>query len=262
MSTTDPATRRAAAAPALSAGVLVGIPLQAGFWWLFGLGIGDAARYPVGTLYLDASAVPPNTDPTLLWALFGGVIGGVIVGAALQNALARRLGLRMAMGLVTSVSLAAIALGVLLGAAWSWVRPTIVGSSDGEPWNAGSWIAWSSQYWVPAALLLIGSAILVGEFRARRAGAERTARTDAILHHGTRTDGVVTETHDTGIRIMNQPRVILTVRFSDLHGATRWVTKAQTIDWAALPRTGDAVIVHYDTASPSNEETILVSRAL
>ncbi|MFF1572717.1 hypothetical protein ACFVWR_08225 [Leifsonia sp. NPDC058292] len=259
MSTIDPASRRAGAS-SRGVGSIIGVVVLAGFWWLFGLGIGDAVRYPIGTLYLDASAVPPNTDPALLWALFCGVLGGAVVGAGLQNALARRVGLRMAMGIVTAVALAAIALGVLLGAARSWVKPDAIGSAGGEPWNAGSWLAWSSQYWVPAVLLLIGVAILLAEFRARRTRAERKARADEIVRHGTATDGVVTETHDTGIRINNQPRVLFTVRFTDHRGITRWVTKTQTIEWTDLPRVGDTVVVHYDTARPADEDSILVSR--
>lgn len=259
MSTIDPAMTRLQSRPGL-VGPVISLMFLAASWWLFGLGLGDAARYPVGALYLDAADVPPNDDPSLLWALFTGVIVGSIMGAGLQHALTRRIGVRMAMGTVTATGLAAVAIGILTGARWSWVRPETVGTlSDGTYWSIGAWVAWTSQFWAPAVLVMIAAAVLVGELQGARGRKQRRDRIDRALQHGVNAVGAVTDVQDTGVIIMNRPRVTLTVRFTDHLGVERWVTTTQTVPWTTLPRVGDAANVRFDPADPSNQETIIVS---
>jgi hypothetical protein len=244
MSTVDPAAtrRRAEAEPPRrrGAGGWVGLVLVAACWALFGFGLADALRYPLATSYLAPSDYPPNDLPAFLWALFVGVILGVIVGSAVKRG-------------ATIAAFVGMPVGMVFGAAESWVRPAEIGSTmQGEQWGAEAWIGWTSQYWLPGILLLVAVLIAVGGVRVRLARAEQAAGLQRQLANGMRTEAVVSEVTSTGVTVGNRAVVSFTVAFADPRRIERWVTKIAEFDPARLPRKDDPAVVWFDASNPDD----------
>lgn len=259
VSLVDPSTV-AARKPGVG-GVAIGLVLLAAFWILFGFGLGDATRFPLGQTYLPVEDYPANSTPTFLWAVLVGVFVGSTLGVFVQISLARRVSVQFAMGVVNAVGLLGTAVGFMLGARTSWVEPDRVGysSTQGEPWRPGAWIGWTSQYWGPALLAIIAAVIVVAVLRGNRRRIRRTATASDVVTHGRKTTGTVTEAHDSGVRIMNEPRIEFTVKFADHRGIDRWVTQTRTFDWAQMPRVGDEMTLWFDPQRPDDAESIVVA---
>ena len=294
MSTIDPAVERRRKALEDSqqepgGGAWTGLLLVGAAWALFGLGLADTIRYPMGLLYLTPDLYPPNVMPGLFWALFVGATVGLVLDLAFGAAMTSRFGLGAGFSLPPAVSLIGCAIGFWLGATLFWVaapEPGVfaaaasesgsspsgdfwVGSSEGftdatppgertGPWDAGAWIAWTARYWFPALLVLAGAVLAwIGRNQAR-AESRRRARAKAVIETGIKTRGVITELHDTGVEIMNQPRLRVVVKFTDHQGVDRWVTKTDNFDAVQLPRVGDPAVVWFDPVDPGDERSIPV----
>ncbi|WP_328911908.1 MULTISPECIES: hypothetical protein [unclassified Streptomyces] len=160
-------------------GLVIWLVVFCGLWTLFGYGLADAARYPVGTTYLLADLYPANSTPPLLWALFTGAFAGGAVGSLVHGPLERWAGVGAATTGQLAVALSGIALGVLLGADFFWVTAPDTGTyvnaagRSGASWGAGAWIGWSSRYWVPGALGLLAVVLAVVAVRAARTARRR-----------------------------------------------------------------------------------------
>ncbi|MEO3973239.1 DUF3592 domain-containing protein [Streptomyces sp. CAU 1734] len=261
MSTVDPAAERPRGAAAgrgrgpSRIGAAVGLPLFAGVWILFGLGLADMAVFPLGDLYLTDDTRPANDLPGLLWAVFLAVFITPLAGGAVRPGPA----------VLSAVAGLGAAAGFLFGAREFWVEPPApgvftdaAGTAAGE-WGAGAWIAWTARYWVPAVLVVLavlraGVSLRLARLRGRRAERIRT-----VIATGHRTRGVVTGAEETGIEIRNRPCVRFVVRFTDHAGVDRWVTKLADFDRTAPPRAGDPVTVWFDPADPGDERSIPVS---
>lgn len=285
MSTVDPAVERRRRALEESqqepgAGAWVGLLLVGAAWTLFGLGLADTIRYPMGLLYLTPDLYPANVVPGMFWAVFVGSTAGIVLDLGSGAAMMSRFGLGAGFTLPPAVSLIGCAVGFWVGAGLFWVaapEPGVfaavadgAGSSVGGdfftdatppgprsgPWDAAAWIAWTSRWWAAALLVLIGAGLAwIGRNQAR-AETRRRARTKVVIETGIRTRGVITELHDTGVEIMNQPRLRVVVRFTDHQGVDRWVTKTVNFDAVQLPRVGDPVVVWFDPADPGDESSI------
>jgi len=296
LSTVDPAVERRrkaleASPPTSGGGAGIGLLLVGAAWALFGLGLADTIRYPMGLLYLTPDLYPPNSVPGLFWALFVGATAGLVLDLAFGAAMTSRFGLGAGFSLPPAVSLIGCAIGFGLGAALFWIpapEPGVfaaasasvsspsgdfwVGSSEGftevtppgertGPWDAGAWVAWTSRYWAPALMVLIGAGLAWLGRNQASAESRRRARAKVVIETGIKTRGVITELHDTGVEIMNQPRLRVVVKFTDHQGVDRWVTKTDNFDPVQLPRVGDPAIVWFDPADPSDETSIPVGFA-
>lgn len=148
-----------------------------GLWTLFGYGLANAARCPVGTTYLLADLHPANSTPPLLWALFTGAFAGGAVGSLVHGPPERWAGVGAATAGQPAVALSGIALGVLLGADFFRVTAPNTGTyvnaagQSGASWGAGAWIGWSSRYRVPGAPGLL--AVVLAVVAVRAAGTAR-----------------------------------------------------------------------------------------
>jgi hypothetical protein len=74
----------------------------------------------------------------------------------------------------------------------------------------------------------------------------KQARAADLLAHGRRAPGHVTEIHDTGVTINNNPRVKVTVRAEPPGEPPFDVQKTFTASRVELPRVGDVCVVFYD----------------
>jgi hypothetical protein len=297
LSTVDPAVERRRkaeqerAGTSEGSGAWTGLLLVAASWALFGFGLGDVLQYPMGLTYLTPEMYPDNTVPGWLWALFVGAIAGLVLDIGYGAATTSRFGLAAGFSLPPAVSLIGCALGLWFGSALFWIKvpvpgafvtapdgrlgPAVVGgdfwigsegavAAPGErfgPWDAAAWIGWTAQYWVPALLLLAGVGLALVGARQARAETRRKVRIQAVMETGVKTRGVITELHDTGVEILNQPRLRVVVKFTDHQGVDRWVTKTDNFDAVQLPRVGDPAIVWFDPANPGDEASIPVGFA-
>lgn len=257
MSTVDPAAvrRERAARPQRWTGPAAGLVLSAVLWGLFGYALADVIRYPVATAYLPAELQPPNVTPGLLWLFFVTVFAGAIANIGLMGGLARRVGAGAANGIELGTSAIAVAAGFAVGAPARWVAPADPGF-DGD---VGARVAWTAQVWAPVALAAAGLLLVLSAVTAVRRRRKRQARARAVHTTGQRVEGVVTDVADTGVEVMDEPRLSVTVKFTDHHGVDRWVTRRTTFDRARLPRIGDAAVVWFDPANPGDERSIPVA---
>jgi hypothetical protein len=295
LSTVDPAVERRRKALEESrqepgGGAGFGLFLVFAAWALFGLGLADTIRYPMGLLYLTPDLYPANVVPGMFWAVFVGSIAGFVLDFGFAAAVTSRFGLGAGFSLPAAVTLIGCAVGFWLGASLFWVvapEPGVfaavadggassvggdfwAGSSEGftdatppgertGPWDAGAWIAWTARYWAPALLVLIGAGLAWFGRNQARAESRRRARAKAVIETGIKTRDLITELHDTGVEIMNQPRLRVVVKFTDHQGVDRWVTKTDNFDAVQLPRVGDPVVVWFDPADPGDESSIPIA---
>lgn len=239
--------------------------LIAGLWGLFAYSVAHVGEYPVGAGYVAPLAYPADATPPMFWGIFVGAFGATILSFLLTFAAAGSFGLAVVTWGEFAVSLAACALGLWRGAVDSWLPPVRAGGSLAAPsppsaqWDWTTWLGWHSQYWLPPLLLLAAALCALMALRAWRRRARYYRLLRQVLSEGTRTAGVVTETHDTGIEILNRPRIRFVVRFSDHDGVQRWVSKSAEFDPAQLPRAGDPALVWFLPQHAGDERRIAVS---
>ncbi|MFJ6571660.1 DUF3592 domain-containing protein [Streptomyces sp. NPDC091292] len=260
MSTVDPVAerrrkQRAARERGPGVGTFIGVVLCAGFWYVCGRGFADAAAYPVGTGYLPSELAPPNATPPLLWMLFVGLFGGLITGLSVRATLAERTGPLTKIALSSAMTHLPLAAGVLIGARSSWIPAP----DDRGSWGVGAWLSWTSQYWVPALLVLYVVLRITVSARVRRARTRRESRAREVMATGTRTQGVVTDVTETGAEIRHRPHIRIVVKFTDHEGVTRWVTKSGTVPRPRIPRQGTPATVWFDRSTPSDESAIPIA---
>ncbi|QWF17636.1 hypothetical protein [Lysobacter capsici] len=239
--------------------------IVAALWGLFAYSVAHVAQYPVGDGYVVPLAYAADATPPMFWGIFVGAFGAFILGFLLSFVLAELYGLAATTWGSFALTQVAWALGLWRGAADSWLPPVPVGASLAAPsppsaqWDWLTWLGWHSQHWLP--LLLVAAALACAMFalRAYRKRVRYFLRLRRIVSEGARTAGVVTETHDTGVEILNQPRIRYVVKFSDHQGVERWVTKTSQFDAMQLPRAGDAAVVWFYPEHAGDESRIAVA---
>ncbi|ALN89488.1 MULTISPECIES: hypothetical protein [Lysobacter] len=239
------------------------VAVCAGLWGLMAYGITDAMNYGLTSSYLVPAQQPPSDTPPLLWMLFVGAFGGMILSFFVNAALDSVFGLWAGTQATFAANLTGMALGFWRGAVDRWQPPQRVGFTDPldgavQPWDAMTWAGWTSQYWMPTLLLLIAAALAASAMRAYRKHALRERRAREALTQGVRVPGTITELHDTGVEIYNQPRIRFVVKFTDHLGTERWVTKTGLFDPLAVPRVGDAAHVWFIADAPGEQDRIAV----
>lgn len=158
---------------------------------------------------------------------------------------------------------AGLTIGIWVGCR-AWTAPDQVGMEidptfgEDEPWGAGAWIFYASQWWLPALFAVIAVAFFLLGIAGRRRGAARRELVRTLLGTGRRTQGVVTE---SALPSGESARVIFTlvVKFTDLLGTDRWVKRVVKYRTAAVPPVGAPITVLYDPAAPGDESRIFLA---
>lgn len=273
MSTVDPAAVRRqemldqvrGARPRLSGLFWLFVLSIVTLWALFAYSVAQVADYPVGAAYAVPLPYPADAIPPMFWGIFVGAFGAAILSFILIFALAGSFGPAAATWGGFALALSGCALGLWRGAADAWLPPIRAGESltaaspPGAQWDWLTWLGWHSQTWVPVSLALAAALCAMLSRRAWRRRVRYYRRLRRIVSEGTRTAGVVTETHDTGTEILNQPRIRFVVKFSDHLGVERWVTKSDEFDPAQLPRAGDTATVWFYPEHAGDESQIAVA---
>ncbi|MGX5697627.1 hypothetical protein ACWKWP_15620 [Agromyces soli] len=156
----------------------------------------------------------------------------------------------------------------LVGGLWfgclSWTAPDEVGTAvdptlgEDEPWDAGAWIFYTAQWWLPIGFTVLALAAFTAGMLGRRARTARGELLDRLLISGRRAEGVVTEsTTPSGEASWNI--FSLTVKFTDLTATDRWVTRAVKYRSAEVPPVGAPMTVLYDPSAPGDESRIFLA---
>ncbi len=121
-----------------------------------------------------------------------------------------------------------------------------------ETWGIGTWIWYTSVWWLPGLLTVVTALALVAGGATRVGRGNRRARLTDVMANGRRTTGEVTAI--SGGTTPDASRTLLrwTFAFVDLHGVRRWVERTEGFTHGAAPVLGGTVTVLYDPARPGD----------
>lgn len=145
-----------------------------------------------------------------------------------------------------------------------WTAPDAVGIAvdptfgQNENWDAGAWIMYAAQWWLPGIFALLTLLTLLG-----RLGAQKRRRLDHELAAHLLANGVQVEAEvtDVPLREPNASRMMaeITVRFEDADGTSRWVKAIVVAPTKQFPTTGSRRPLLFDPADAGNVRRILFS---
>ena len=146
-----------------------------------------------------------------------------------------------------------------------WPAPDRVGTAvdptfgQDEPWGIGTWIWYTSVWWLPGLLTVVTVLALVAGGATRVGRGNRRARLADVLANGRRTTGEVTAV--SGGTTPDASRTLLrwTCSFVDLHGVRRWIERTEGFAHGTAPVLGGTVTVLYDPARPGDRKRIFTT---
>jgi hypothetical protein len=127
-------------------------------------------------------------------------------------------------------------------------------------WGVGAWIVYHAWWWGPTLATLLLPAVIVGRIAGRARRRRREALIAGLLVAGRRTPGEVTAAPSPPSEAADRYFGSWTVKFTDLYGQNRWVTRSSAFSVATPPRVGDTVTVLYDPNAPGDTTRILLAR--
>ncbi len=278
MSTVDPiAARRAkrlrrAGRPGVLAGAVVAGIAQLGAGVCFGLAIGNL----VEMLRSDVTnSIFADQDPmadgflglaTLPVMFIVGTFGLIVLAATTRYLVDLYRGGEKQPVLQTPATLWAIAAGVTLSTR-SWNDPLAVGTKvdpvfhEDKSWSTFGWVMYRADIWLPALAVAIAVLTTLYAVKHNRRLRTQIADRNRLLTAGRQVPGQITNVavrtsqNDQGQRSVVGAEVV--VKFTDLQGTERWVTR-QARDRSAVP-TADAAVVLFDPQRPDADDLIFVS---
>ncbi|WP_405058704.1 hypothetical protein OG474_39075 [Kribbella sp. NBC_01505] len=164
------------------------------------------------------------------------------------------------------VALWAAAAGLFLGGL-TWSAPLTVGTrtdpvfQHDKPWGAGSWLMYRADIWLPAIGIVIAVAGTLYAIKYNRRLRLQLATRKRLLTEGRKVTGEITNVavrtsqNDQGNRSVVGAEVI--VKFTDLQGTDRWVTR-QAQGRSAIPTVETAVVL-FDPLHPEVDDSIFVT---
>ena len=263
--------RRWEGRPALLALIVVAVIVAVGCAVALGIMIGatveDIRHSIIDSVFDERESEPmfwgPAT-PAILWIL--GTFG--LLGSAATASWsidAYRGGERAPVVLVPALS--AVVVAVVAIDATGWLEPLRVGTRvdpvfhHDVPWNAGSWVAYTADVWLPVLLILaVAGGIVVVTLHNRRLLEQRRLRT-RLLREGRRVPGRIvgmaarTATNDVGQRSVVGATV--DVRYTDAAGVGHRLSRS--IRRRDVLAGGLAVEVLFDPARPGDDEAVFLA---
>lgn len=168
---------------------------------------------------------------------------------------------------VLAPALFAVVTTVVVADAATWLEPLRVGtrvdpeSHHDVPWNAGSWVAYTADVWLPALLIVVAVlGIAIVAVHNRRLREQRMLRT-RLLRDGSRVFGTIlrvaprTATNDVGQRSIVGATV--EVRFTDADGADHRLSRSTSR--RDLVAGSNLVEVLYDPQHPGDERNVFLA---
>ncbi|MFB6722988.1 hypothetical protein ACFCV3_22610 [Kribbella sp. NPDC056345] len=278
MSTVDPiAERRAkrlrrAGLPRVLAGAVVAGIAQLGAAVCFGLAIGGVVEMlrsgVTNSIFADQDPMADGflgvaTMPVLFIV---GTFGLIVFAATTRHLVDLYRGGEKQPVLQTPATLWAIAAGVALSAR-SWSDPLAVGTKadpvfhQDKSWSTFGWVMYRADIWLPALAVVIAVLMSLYAVKHNRRLRAQIADRNRLLTAGRQVPGQITNVavrtsqNDQGQRSVVGAEVV--VKFTDLQGTERWVTR-QAQDRSAVPTT-DAAVVLFDPQRPDADDLIFVS---
>lgn len=280
MSTVDPiAARRAkrqqrTGRPGFLVGAIIGGVAQLGAAVCLGLAIGvmvEMLRSDVtNSFFADDDPVMEDgflglaTMPVLFTV---GTFGLVVISAITRYLIGAYRGGEKQPILQTPATVWAVAAGVFLSAR-SWKAPNDVGMKidpvfhEDKSWSTFGWIMYRADIWLPALAVVIAVLTTLYAVKHNRRLRAQIADRNRLLTAGRKVPGQITNIavrtsqNDEGQRSVVGAEVV--VKFTDLQGTERWVTR-QARNRSAMPTTTDAVLVLFDPQRPEADDLIFVS---
>lgn len=277
MSTIDPADaqrtkrlQRAGDRRFLAWAVVVGAVMAAGAF-LLGLAIASTAdllrHFTIDSTFDDRVPYPMFWGAATLGILWSLGMAGTLIGSMTGTWLIDTYrGGEQQPRILTSLAACAVAAAVVLDAP-TWLAPLEVGVErdpvfhEDKPWSVFGWAAYYADLWVPGLAVVIAGLVVAYAIQHYRALRHQIADRSRLLREGRRTRGAVTgvklrtTTNDQGQRSIVGADV--TVRFTDAHGAERWVVRFSR-GRASIPSIGFAQVL-FDPQRPGEDELIFVS---
>jgi len=263
--------RRREGRPALLVAIIAAIVVAVACAVALGIMIGATAediRHSIIDSVFDERELGPTFwgpgTPGYLWILGTfGLLGSA--AAASWSIDAYRGGERTPV--VLAPALAALVVAVVAVDATSWLTPLRVGTRvdpvfhHDVPWNAGSWVAYAANVWLPALLVVtVAGGIVIVAMHNRRLRAQRMLR-DRLLREGHRVPGVIvglaarTATNDVGQRSVIGATV--DVRFADADGVVHRLSRSTRR--RDVLTGGFAVEVLFDPARPDDDDAVFLA---
>ncbi|WP_344177477.1 hypothetical protein [Kribbella lupini] len=259
--------------PKFLAGAIVAGIAQLGAAFCCGLAIGtmvDLLRSGV----IDSSFA--DNDPavdsgflglaTLPVLLVVGVFGLMLTGGVTRHLIAAYTGGEKQPIRQTPVVVLAVAAGVLADTT-TWTTPLQVGTKvdpvfhEDESWSAFGWVMYRADVWLPALLLVIAALVTVYAIKHNRRLRRQIADRNRLLTEGRKVTGAITDLsirtsqNDQGQRSVVGADVV--VKFTDLQGTDRWVTR-RAENRSAIP-TADTALVLFDPLHPEADDLVFVA---
>jgi uncharacterized protein DUF3592 len=199
------------------------------------------------------------------WLVFPAPIASIIAVSLYRRASRRYLGRPgAAAGQPARLWLIGFAIGSWYGGL-DFTKPDAIGVSRGPAfgentrWGTGAWIFYHAWWWLPTLATLLSLAAILAGIAGRVRRRRREALIADLLVSGRRTPGEVTSAASPPGVVRQYPGS-WTVKFTDLHGQNRWVTRTERFSADAPPLVGDAVTVLYDPNAPGDTTRIFLAR--
>lgn len=157
--------------------------------------------------------------------------------------------------------------GLTLGSWYAttlWTAPDAVGIAidptfgQNENWDAGAWIMYAAQWWLPGIFALLTLLTLLGRLGAQKRRRLNNELATQLLQNGAQVEAEITEAplpEPSSSRMMAQ----VTLRFEDAEGTSRWVTSIVAVPTKQFPTTGSRRPLLFDPADAGNVQRILFS---
>ncbi|MET7281146.1 hypothetical protein ABZS29_23110 [Kribbella sp. NPDC005582] len=280
MSTVDPiVARRAkrlsrAGRPGLLVGAIIAGVAQLGAALCTGLAIGsivDLLRDGlINSVFADNE---PGTKGflglgTIPVLFIVGTFGLIVAAATAHYLLDLYRGGEKQLMLRTPAVLWAVALGLFLDSR-SWTDPLAVGTAvdpvfheDDDTWGTFTWVMYRADIWLPVLAVVIAALTTVYAIRHNRRLSTQIADRNRLLAAGRTVTGTITNIdvrtsqNDQGHRSVVGADVI--VKFTDLQGTDRWVTR-RTTNRSEIPTATTATQVLFDPLHPEDDNLIFVA---
>ncbi|WP_460649787.1 hypothetical protein [Kribbella endophytica] len=166
----------------------------------------------------------------------------------------------------TPVVVLAVAAGLVVDTT-TWTTPLSVGTKvdpvfgEDESWSAFGWVMYRADLWLPALLVVIAALVTGYAIKYNRRLRRQLADRNRLLTEGRKVAGAVTDVsirtsqNDQGQRSVVGADVV--VKFTDLQGTDRWVTR-RAENRSAIP-TADTALVLFDPLRPEADDLIFVA---
>ncbi|TDD59459.1 hypothetical protein E1263_14840 [Kribbella antibiotica] len=236
----------------------------------FGFGVGAGMLFDeIRGSSIDSSG--PGLESVLGMAtipvlMMGGLLGLFIAGATARYLVDAYRGGEKQPALQTPLAFWAFAGGVALDAR-SWNAPLTGGETfdpvfnGNESWSGSGGVMDHADIWFPALFAVIALLVTLFAIRHNRRLRQQVAERNRLLAEGRKVTGQITDvtvrtsTNDDGHHSIVGAEVI--VKFTDLQGTDRWVTR--TVQGReAVPSLGEALVL-FDPLRPDVVDAIFVA---